>query len=258
MRRDYPERRSEAWDVADFGDERVVVLADFMKKRKKLPKGLEASPHMTHLQVPRHLADQLRESHVRNLLGDLELRGEGTCDLSRMGLAKGITSVGGYKCIPMFEPASFPALRLLSTWQKNKTRLFTLIDALPKLRSLFVPAHPELLLHLPPRLGFLQVLWGALESLAGASRLSELEWLMIDRVAKLRSLDGLEGHPTLKKIDLTHCPLVTDVTPLTSCPSLRYVSINYCKALAGSPKSPSLVALAKLLASRGGALEVES
>ena len=71
-------------------------------------------------------------------------------------------------------------------------------------------------------------------------------------MTKLTSLDGLQGHPTLQKLDLTHCAALTDVGAIAECSSLRSVSVNYCKSLGND-----LDGLRDVLESRGGALHVD-
>ncbi len=106
---------------------------------------------------------------------------------------------------------------------------------------------------MPVSLGTLHLLWGPIPNLDGLSRLTNLEWLLIDRVTKLTSLDGLKRHPTLQKLDLTHCAALTDVGAIAECPSLRSVSVNYCKSL-----GKDLGGLRDVLERRGGALHVDA
>lgn len=248
-----PEIRAELWNTKRLGAARAVVIEDASRTRSHLPPVLASSPPLECLQVPQHLAAQLREVHVRNLRGELRIRGEGVADLHEIGLAEGITHLGGYKITTRFNGASFPALRGLATWEKNRKQLLEVLAELPKLRSLFVPAYQELFADLPPTLGFLQLLWGSVESLEGISRLSTLEWLMIDRVTKLTSLDGLRGHPTLKMLGLTHCAALKSVSAVAECPKVHSVTFSSCKQVATSAET-----LRKAMAARGGVVTIAS
>ena len=246
-----PEVRAELWNTKRLGAARAVIIDDSSRTRAQLPPVLGSSPPLEFLQVPQHLAAQLREVHVRNLRGELRIRGEGPADLLEIGLAKGVTHLGGYKITTRFNGASFPALRGLSIWEKNRKHLLNLFAALPKLQSLFVPAYKEIFADLPPSLGFLQLLWGSVESLEGISRLSKLEWLMIDRVTKLTSLDGLHGHPTLEMLSLTHCAALKNVSAIAECPNVHSVTFSNCKHVGTSAET-----LRRTMAARGGVVKI--
>ena len=246
-----PDVRAELWNTKRIGAARAVIIEDSSRKRTQLPPVLASSPPLEFLQVPQHLAAQLREVHVRNLRGELRIRGEGLADLVEIGRANGVTHLGGYKITTRFNGASFPALRGVVTWEKNRKRLLKLFAELPELRSLFVPAHKEIFADLPTSLGFLQLLWGSVEDLKGISRLSKLEWMMIDRVTKLASLDGVQGHPALKMLEFTHCTALENVSAIAECPTVRSVTFSYCKHVNRSAET-----LQRAMAARGGVLKI--
>lgn len=253
IRADNPEFRTELWTVDSFGPARAVILADFLKKRAELPPALDSSPALHLLQVPRALAGALRDPHVRNLEGELRVHGDGIADVSAIGSAPGVTHLGGYKIDLRFDARAFPALRGLATWERNRKRLTKTFAELPQLKALFLAAYKELFADVPPRLGFLQLLYGGIESLEGVSRLPKLEWLMIDRVNKLSSLDALRHHRGLRKVELTHCAALEDVAALATCPKLQIVNVRYCKRL----DEKGLASLDEVLRARGGGLKIE-
>ncbi len=248
-----PDIRAEPWNTKLLGGAQAVVIGDFSQERTELPPVLASSPALTFLQVPRHLAAKLRDVHVRNLRGELRIHGEGVADLLDIGDVPGVTHLGGYKINPKFKGTSFPALRGVALWEKNRKHLQMLFAELPKLQSLFLPAYKEVLADVPGSIGFLQLLWGSIDSLEGVSRLSHLEWLMIDRVTKLTSLDGLQGHETLKKLDVTHCAALNNARAAAKCPSLRSLSFKYCKNL-----GKEMGDLRATIEARGGVLNIES
>ncbi len=85
-----PDLHCVPWDHEPIEDASAVVLGDFSKEQTELPRALSLSPALKYLQVPQHLAAELREIHLRNLSGELRINGEGVADLRAVTEARGV------------------------------------------------------------------------------------------------------------------------------------------------------------------------
>ncbi len=150
-------------------------------------------------------------------------------------------------CATELRFAEFPKLEDCALeWRPKAASLF----ACSTLRSLYVNRYDGLDLSCFSGLVNLQslaILNAPAESLDGISALTNLRFLRLANLKKLRSLDGLESLTNLEELEIHTCPNISSIEKLASLRRLRKLHLNNDGKIASLKPINSLPALESVL-----------